>query len=105
MLFLVSSGPLAGWWLRECPGKVYLPGVVAALDYLPARTVQLADDGTFTASAIGADGAVVGQAQVAAGSSLRVDCGAVVDGVPSVRLSGGTLAGYWLPLGSGVSVQ
>jgi hypothetical protein len=110
IFFKAASGNLAGYWLKEVPGRVYLPGIVATLRYTPARTVQLAAGGSYTALSVAADGRVRARADLPAGSAVLVDCGAVVNGYHSVRLSdealdGGALDGYWLTLGHGVRLQ
>ena len=110
IFFKAASGNLAGYWLKEVPGRVYLPGIVVSLIYTPARIVQLAAGGTYTALSVAADGRVRARADVPAGTAVLVDRGAVVNGYHSVRLSddaldGGALNGYWLKLGKGVTLR
>jgi hypothetical protein len=105
IFFRVASGPLSGQWIEEEPGRVYLPGPVVQLRYWPLRALTLAAGRTYTARLYGDGGAEVARATMAAGATLAADRGAVVDGYPSVRLSGGELNGYWLRLGSGVTLR
>jgi hypothetical protein len=110
IFFKAASGNLAGYWLKEVPGRVYLRGIVVSLIYTPARIVQLATGGTYTALSVAADGRVRARADVPAGTAVLVDRGAVVNGYHSVRLSddaldGGALNGYWLKLGKGVTLR
>jgi hypothetical protein len=110
IFFKAARGNLAGYWLKEVPGRAYLPGIVVPLTYTPARTVQLAAGSTYTAVSIATSGRVLASVALAGGGSVLVDRGAVVNGYHSVRISddaldGGALNGYWLTLGKGVTLQ
>jgi len=110
IFFGVASGNLAGYWLKEVPGRVSLPGIIVPLIYTPARTVQLAAGATYTAERVAASGRVLASVAVTGGVAVLVDQGAVVNGRHSVRvnddaLDGGALNGYWLTLGPGVALQ
>ena len=59
----------------------------------------------YTALSVAADGRVRTRRAVPAGAVLLADRSAVVDGRHSVRLSGGSLDGYWLTLGKGVTLH
>lgn len=105
--FLISSGALRGYSIPEQPPLVYLPGVVAPLRYDLPRTVTLAAGGTFTLRRIGPEGRVLVSSQVSGTTAptLEADRGAVVNGVPSVRICSRPYVHYWLALQTGVSVQ
>ena len=110
IFFRAASGNLAGYWLKEVPGRVYLPGIVVPLIYSPARTAQLAPGGTYTAVRVSAGGRVLASIAVTGGGTVLVSRGAVVNGYHSVcinddALDGGALNGYWLTLGHGVTLQ
>lgn len=105
VFYRIAGGDLSGYWLQEVPGRVYLRGIVAPLVYLPLRAVGLAPGGSYTALSVAADGRVRARRAVPAGALLLADRSAVVDGRHSVRLSGGSLDGYWLTLGKGVTLH
>lgn len=110
IFFKAASGNLAGYWLKEVPGRVYLPGIVVPLIYTPARTADLAAGRTYTAVRVSASGHVAASIAVAGGGSVLVDRGAVVNGYRSLRigddaLDGGALNGYWLTQAKGVTLQ
>jgi hypothetical protein len=110
IFFRAASGNLAGYWLKEVPGRVYLPGIVVPLIYSPARTAQLAPGSTYTAVRVSASGRVLASIAVSGGGTVLVGRGAVVNGYHSVSISddaldGGALNGYWLTLGHGVTLQ
>lgn len=110
IFFRAASGNLAGYWLKEVPGRVYLPGIVVPLNYTPARTAELSTGGTYTALHVTASGRVVTSVALTGGGSVLVDRGAVVNGYHSLRISddaldGGELNGYWLTLAKGITLE
>lgn len=100
-----ASGPFAGGWVEERPGRVYLAGAVVQLRYYPARAAALAGGRTYVGVRLGQDGRSRSEVTIAGGAGLAVDRGAVVDGYPSVRIAGGAWDGYWVRLGPGVTVR
>ena len=67
--------------------------------------MRLKPGGAYTALSVAADGRVRTRRAVPAGAVLLADRSAVVNGRRSVRLSGGSLGGYWLTLGKGVTLH
>jgi len=104
---LVAGGRLNGWWLAESPGRVYLRGFAAQVGYDPARKLTLSRGQTCTAYAYEDDGSVRERLGVDAGDGLTLEVGrrAVVNGVDRVRVRGGELDGYWLPLRRGIVLR
>ena len=102
-----TSGPFAGYWLQERPGRVYLRGVVVPLSYDPARPLRLAAGHTYTAVDLDSSGAVLARSSLTAdtATSILVDRGAVVNGSPCVRLAQGDLTGYWIKLQPGLKLH
>jgi D-glucuronyl C5-epimerase C-terminus len=105
IFYRISGGDLSGYWLQERSGRVYLRGILVPLVYLPSRAVRLKPGGAYTAFSVAADGRVRTRRAVPAGAVLLADRRAVVNGRQSVRLSGGSLGGYWLTLGRGVTLH
>lgn len=103
----VAHGRLAGWWLAERSGRVYLRGVAAQLVYRPTRSLVVAAGEACTALDVDAQGTVRGRMRVVSGDGLTVAVGrrAVINGVSRVRVRGGDLDGYWLPLRRGFRLR
>ena len=101
VFFRIASGPATGWWLAEAPGRVFFRGAVELVDYVPVRTVVLAAHRSLAGLQFDAGGSITGRKPFSTGGGLRLkaDASAVVDGLRRVRVSGGELDGYWLPLG------
>jgi hypothetical protein len=99
--FTATTGPFAGWQLREQAGRDYLLGVLPFLSYQPSRTVTLPGGHTYVAHTYGAGGAVTGTRKLTAptATTATADRRATVNGVDEVRIDSGPLYGYWLPLG------
>lgn len=97
---LTTTGPFAGYWLREQPYHVYFLGKLIPVGYDPARRITLLGGRAYTGRQVDADGAVTGalRAVVTSETFAHVTRRAVVDGVDSVLVSDGTWAGYWLPV-------
>jgi hypothetical protein len=102
-----TSGPLSGSWIREAPGHAYVRGAIVPLDYDPARQLTLAAGRAYTVVQIGESGAVITRTTLPAGATttLLVNRGAVVNGLPSVRIGAGALKGYWIRLQKGVKLR
>lgn len=99
----VAARPCAGWWLAERPDRVFAQGAVVVLKYEPARELALAGGRSYAAVRLDERGIVVARVAVRADQPLTLSAGssAIVEGAPSVRLSGGELGGYWVRLGRG----
>jgi hypothetical protein len=99
--FAATSGPFAGWLLREQPGRVYRLGVLPFLGYLPSRTVTLPGGHTYVGHTYDARGVVTGTTTLSAATATRATANrrATVNGRDEVHLDSGPLNGCWLPLG------
>ena len=94
---LTTSGPLAGLWVRQSL-VAYVPGSVDVTTFAPARAVTLRP-GTWEHYRFDASGAMTGaRGRVAAApTAISVDRAATIGGQRYLRISGGTMAGWWLP--------
>jgi peptidoglycan/xylan/chitin deacetylase (PgdA/CDA1 family) len=93
----VSSGALAGWWVRE--NRVsYVPGFVGTTTWSPLRHLAMSA-GRWELYRFDASGAMT-QAKgrsITAALTTHADRTSVVDGRRYVRIAGGTWAGWWVP--------
>jgi hypothetical protein len=107
VFFRISSGPGTGWWLAEQRGRVFFRGAVEQLGYVPERTVILVAHRSLVGLQFDGGGAITQRRPFSTrgGLQLRADASAVIDGLRRVRVSGGELAGYWLPLGPDVRLR
>ena len=92
----MSSGPLAGDWLREA-GRQHIDGVAARTAYDAAQTIRLVA-GTQTGYKFTASGAVWRSRSVTLSASGRATSvqRAVINGAGYWRITGGALDGYWV---------
>lgn len=99
-----ESGPQAGWWLPERPGRVFLLGIAEEHTYAPQRRLTVAAGQTLTAFEFDDLGTETARLRVDSGGGLdlSVDGRAVINGTARVRVSDGDLAGYWIQLRAGV---
>jgi len=102
---LISKGPYQGWYVQEKVGVAWSLGAIDVHRYGPAATLQFSPR-RFTAYRLGTNGKIVSSKQV---SILRVSnaptsMSAIVQGRPAWYVSKGSLAGYWVPMQSGVSL-
>ena len=105
IFFRLAGSGLRGFWLREVPGQVYLPGTRRTPPLQPAacRAARGRRHLCCRASRRGRH-----RSRPAGGAGRQrpsADASAVVNARLSVRLSGGILDGYWLTLGNGVALQ
>jgi hypothetical protein len=99
--FLTTSGPWAGYYLRERAGRVYLPGVLSFLSYNPPRKLVLPAGHVYVGRTFDDDGAITATVHFPVDSSTTttVRRRARVNGADQVLVDGGPLAGYWVHLG------
>ncbi len=99
--FTATSGPFAGWLVREQAGRVFRLGVLPFLGYRPSRTVTLPGGHTYVGHTYDAHGAVTGTRTLTASTATKAtaDRRATVNGRDEVHIAGGPLYDYWLPLG------
>jgi hypothetical protein len=97
---LIKSGPFAGYWLAEVPGRVFYLGQAARLTYSPGRRITLPGGATYTGRAYNDDGSLASTLtrHVAETSTATVSRRAVTNGRWQVLVSSGIWEGYWLPL-------
>jgi hypothetical protein len=95
----LAEGPAAGFSILERPGSVYCPGQADWSDYVPSRRLLLQAGAIYTGSTFDAAGAVLDVRSVApdALQSVTFSRRAAVNGVDSLLIDSGELAGYWLP--------
>lgn len=94
---LVSSGSLSGLWVRESPRAAPL-GLVDTLSFHWPRPVRVAA-GAYTGRSFDASGGQLSTLPVStAATSWTYTDYARINGVPSILISSGPLAGLWLGL-------
>jgi len=103
--FYVVNGVWAGYWVQESP-RVYLPGIAELVTYSPARRVAF-QAGAHTGYRFNSTWQVSATKTytLAASSSASADRWAVINGRAYVYIVNGVWAGYWMPMGSGVTVR
>ena len=103
--FYVVNGVWAGYWVQESP-RVYLPGVAELVMYNPPRSTAF-QAGTYTAYRFNSAWAVSATKSytLARSSSASADRWAVINGRAYVLIVDGIWAGYWMPVGGGVTVK
>ena len=101
----MTNGVWAGYWVAESP-RVYLPGIAELVTYSPARTVAFGA-GTHTGYRFTTSGQVSATKSyaLARSSSASADRWAVINGRAYVLMVNGVWAGYWMPIGTGVTVK
>jgi len=92
----VSSGPLAGFWVRESP-RSFVRGMTANRTFRPARRIGF-EAGTYTGRTFDKLGRVTGRktATLAAPSGASAAARAIINGRPYFRVKDGLWAGYWI---------
>jgi hypothetical protein len=98
--YRLTAGAFAGMWVQERYGYRTMNGAVARINYLASRRVQLLA-GTY--SAYNSTGSRT--ATFTATTSAPVSAMSWWNGRRSVFVSGGSLAGYWLPLTSATALK
>lgn len=104
--YRMTSGSLAGYWVREAYGVASLIGFTGVHEYLVQRTVTV-QPGTVTAFRFDSSGTTRSTITrtLRAVSTTRTDRSAWVGGRRYVYIVAGIYAGAWLPLGARVSVR
>jgi peptidoglycan/xylan/chitin deacetylase (PgdA/CDA1 family) len=100
----ISSGTLAGYWVKES-SLAYRPGLAASKTYVPPKTVRIVA-GKWETYQFNSSWALTGATgrTVTAETSVTVDRTAVIDGRRYVRVAAGSWTGSWIP-GSVASPQ
>jgi hypothetical protein len=103
--FYVVNGVWAGYWVQESV-RVYLPGVAVLVMYSPNRLIAFGA-GAHTGYRFDVAGRVTQTRSytLARSSSASADRWAVINGGAYVYIVNGVWAGYWMPLGAGVTVR
>jgi len=101
----VVNGVWAGYWVQESP-RVFLPGVAELVNYSPSRSIAF-QAGTHTGYRFSSAWAVSATKSytLARSSSASADRWAVINGRAYVSIVDGIWAGYWMPVGGGVTVR
>lgn len=92
----VSTGPLAGYWVRESP-RTYVKGMTAKRSYQPARQLTFAA-GSYTGRTFDRRGRVTDtkSATLAGHSGASASARAIINGRPYFRMKNGIWAGFWI---------
>ena len=95
----LAEGPAAGFSILERPGHVYCPGQADWADYVPSRRLVLQAGAAYAGEAIDTAGNVLDVKTVVpdAPETVTFSRRAAVNGVDSLLVDSGSLAGYWLP--------
>jgi hypothetical protein len=95
----LAEGPAAGFCILERPGRVVCPGLADWTDYSPSRRLVLRAGVTYTGTSVDAHGDVLDTRTVTPGAPQTASFSrrAVLNGVDSLLVDSGSLAGYWLP--------
>jgi hypothetical protein len=98
--FKVDRGAFSTFWIRESAPRVYYPGQLVRLDYLPARALTCPTAGVRTLHMYAASGAVVATRtmSLAKAATLQVSARAIVNGRAQVQVASGPGRGYWIDL-------
>lgn len=92
----VSSGQLAGWWVRESP-RQFVRGMTQKKTYVSQRTVRI-EDGTYTGYLFDNLGRVTDSRRSTISRDRRADVSAraIINGRTWFKVESGRWAGYWL---------
>jgi hypothetical protein len=95
----VTKGPLAGTWLQERAGSAFRRGALVRMGYRVPRTALLPAKRTLLLVKLAANGQVARRMPVVLPAALRgaVTLRGTVDGIESLRLSGGPYDRWWVP--------
>jgi peptidoglycan/xylan/chitin deacetylase (PgdA/CDA1 family) len=95
-LFL-TGGPLRGWWVRESR-IAYIRGYTGVASFAPSVSVSV-PVGRYELYRFDANGVMSGATyrRYPKGAVLHADRRAVIEGRHYVRVTDGSLAGWWLP--------
>lgn len=102
----ITDGVYQGYWLRETPGSLYIPGAVQPLTYAVARRIQFSA-GTYTGYRYSANGTITASKRVTlrSASGANTTGRAIINGRLHLYMVDGAWAGYWMPVSSGVALQ
>lgn len=95
--YLLTDGPAPGWYVAEDHPSVRLDGEWCALRYRPARRAVFPAGETVRCHA-GAGKKETRTVRHPRDTPAHYDRRAIVDGRPMLRLHGGALAGWWVPV-------
>ena len=96
--YRITSGVLAGYWIRESYPSVRMLGERVTIAYPWYRSASI-PAGTWSAYQYDSSGRVISARTIrlSATSSAPFERSAVINGRIQVRISAGVLAGHWLP--------
>jgi hypothetical protein len=101
--FLLGSGELRGWWIRES-ARAHAPGVIETVRLGSGATVSLPAGSHALAAQAAVAGQPVATLRLAADAVVSVDRSTVIDGVTWVRLVDESAGRGWLPLAPGLAL-
>jgi hypothetical protein len=96
----IDRGAFSTFWIRESAPRVYFPGQLVRLDYVPTRALICPTAGVRTLHMYAANGAVVATRtmSLAKNVTLQVSARAIVNGRTQVLVASGPGRGYWIDL-------
>ncbi|MFG3494101.1 D-glucuronyl C5-epimerase family protein [Streptomyces sp. NPDC047928] len=99
VFYLITAGAASGWYIQESWPKVFLKGQWITSAYMPLRKATFPAGVSITCYKFGTNGSAAGTRTVkfASASNAPFDVRAVVNGRTMVRISAGSLTGYWVP--------
>jgi len=102
----ITDGAFAGYWVQENPASAYIRGIVQKYTYDPPRQLTFSAE-TYTGYDYASDGSVQKSLQVTLSSTTRMQASAraIIDGRLSWFVSNGSLAGYWVTAGTGLTLR
>jgi putative cell wall-binding protein len=100
--FAMADGYFAGTWIRES-SKAYARGFVDRLDYYWHRSLSVSAGTRIGYQFDGLGGVTAQKSAVSGATAWGYASRARINGQPSVFLTSGPLAGYWLPVGGTTS--
>jgi hypothetical protein len=103
--YRITSGVLAGYWIRESYPSVRMLGERVTIAYPWYRSASI-PAGTWSAYQYDSIGRVISvrTIRLSATSSAPFDRSAVINGRIQVRITAGVLAGHWLPF-AGITLR
>ncbi|WP_330344049.1 D-glucuronyl C5-epimerase family protein [Streptomyces longwoodensis] len=96
--YRISAGAYTGWWVGEYYPNVFLRGQWWTKTYLPTRSLTFPANTAVDVFKYGTDGTVgsLKTVQWDHPSNAPFDQRATINGRPMLRISAGTLTGYWV---------
>lgn len=100
-----STGTLAGYQVREVPGRTYVLGMCASYRYRAPRPVRAAVGGIRAYALAGSGSLSSVVTTYPAGPRVDVDARAVLNGAEYLKLASGPYAGRWIRYQDAIRLQ